>query len=956
MQALFEAVSGIDGAVTRDPVSVRSDVLLSPDERSALETSALNATRSALRFVGADGRMRLTYHDTKGRAVTGRLDQIPAVELLVIAASDENKLRAEGNGTGNTTPIKDAVIGTIQRGRSMRTGLSGVVAMCQNRGLPMELCAAAEAMIAAMDERDLPMLRSMDAETVADTLMTAMPKAKKWSGDRLKDYFLSMADKAYQEHLEDVMSGSSGRSLYEFTAASVSEVEQFFVRGMREADADLPDGYELVLKDGSKDYWYLKKGDVVKGVVSTSKGGDYDADTKADGSSKGGDDFKQGFGSPEEAAKWILSKTEAQTVAPALAFGDEEPGTKPGAFKVSSQILKLWKTDAGMGPADMLFKRVRERIAQADRASLGLMWGIKDDPNLADTQDFIAGKPRAAFNKWLLHVHKVDPKMGVYIRQHPDLSSLIYLLYMARVSGNDMARIIFKRYFETDSDHPDKFIDRMKKKGMEVEALDPKTAIDLLRRASAASATAYQMAAMSGEDEEDCAKLLDKMAKDGFLHKKVQQLQGGEERVVYQLGEEHMTEGMVANRIFTDTFRSDAGDFRSNGWPSNAVYSFRVYGNTFPIKNELKRYGMKFNPRDKSWSITNEVSTYGLVKGAVPEAKVDIAREKLTKLVNDFNNSQVDANKGKIAGMGLGGEEPFDPKKLASDIRRSLRMDRYGIEISYSHGAGPLQTKLLFSGDTFPLKDLFKKVGFDWDARSRRWEIMATEYKTFRRKFEADALKLLKQVRGDRPAPGSTSSDPSLQDRLNAKKQRYEYESVDVDSVRGALQRTRGMRASAEMLASEMGEDPKDVAKALSAMEKAGTASVDSSTGEDVYQLVSASGKAEDIQVINPYANGMWTIRVEDLLMKATKRTWTWKKPILKIGKNVLIYKWNSSGAMATLKVEYDEASDLFNVETKVVDKNMKVVGQNKIDGVYIDQVTDPKVIFGWAERKKLQF
>jgi len=271
MQALFEAVSGIDGAVTRDPVSVRSDVLLSPDERSALETSALNATRSALRFVGADGRMRLTYHDTKGRAVTGRLDQIPAVELLVIAASDENKLRAEGNGTGNTTPIKDAVIGTIQRGRSMRTGLSGVVAMCQNRGLPMELCAAAEAMIAAMDERDLPMLRSMDAETVADTLMTAMPKAKKWSGDRLKDYFLSMADKAYQEHLEDVMSGSSGRSLYEFTAASVSEVEQFFVRGMREADADLPDGYELVLKDGSKDYWYLKKGDVVKVVIVRTK-------------------------------------------------------------------------------------------------------------------------------------------------------------------------------------------------------------------------------------------------------------------------------------------------------------------------------------------------------------------------------------------------------------------------------------------------------------------------------------------------------------------------------------------------------------------------------------------------------------------------------------------------------------------------------------------------------------
>ena len=154
---------------------------------------------------------------------------------------------------------------------------------------------------------------------------------------------------------------------------------------------------------------------------------------------------------------------EAQRVAPNLALSTEKP-TKPGGFKVSSKVLKMWKDEAQNDPKHMLFKKVRNAIAGIPRQELGKAWGLKDDPNLNDTQDFIAGKPRAAFNKWLVNVQKVSPKIAQYIRKSPGNVSLVYLVFMSRVSGEMLARQIFKRYFETDSD------DFRQKKGNEAYA------------------------------------------------------------------------------------------------------------------------------------------------------------------------------------------------------------------------------------------------------------------------------------------------------------------------------------------------------------------------------------------------------------------------------------------------------------------------------------------------------
>ena len=169
--------------------------------------------------------------------------------------------------------------------------------------------------------------------------------------------------------------------------------------------------------------------------------------------------FNAKFGEDTELPSFeqLLFETdiaEAQRVTPVLAFPDEETPTKPGAFKVSSRALKLWKKETNAGPGDMMFKQVRDAVAAIPRNQLSLAWGIRDDEHVNKAQDFIAHKPKQAFQKWMINLHRVSPKLGKYLRGVPENASLLYYLFMTVVSGEEMARLIFKRFFETETDHP----------------------------------------------------------------------------------------------------------------------------------------------------------------------------------------------------------------------------------------------------------------------------------------------------------------------------------------------------------------------------------------------------------------------------------------------------------------------------------------------------------------------
>lgn len=470
---------------------------------------------------------------------------------------------------------------------------------------------------------------------------------------------------------------------------------------------------------------------------------------------------------------------EAQKTEPALAMGGEEKPTKPGAFKVSSRILKLWKDEAEKGPGDMLFPQIRQAIADVPRTDLGKAWGIKDDPHLNDTQDFIAGKPRAAFKKWMRNMHKVSPKLGKYLRRRPENASLIYYIFMIRVSGEMMARQIFKRYFETDSGHHGATKSKMRKKAEEhFEASG-----DRLFEAVIQSPKFLTI----GERTEQEHSFTE--ADDRWM----QEVEALEER----------RGGKLGGRVYMDVQNVQPGDFGGVG-SSVRRFAIRVWGNTFPIKDELKKLGFRFDrkSREPSWIMYHAYSTHpearGAYRGSVSEKKIKATIPKVEKLVQQFNKANIAKNQRTIARVGFQPEgAPKNlkqkMKKIESGIRRKARLGRYGIDVDMRWtGSGTVdEADIVFKGNTYPVRDLLKRVGFEWDASSKTWSMPYSEYNRIRSKFESTLAKQLKREFGNKPGedPRTVQPGPHIKTRLKHYKQAKSEPFEDEADYRWASER-----------------------------------------------------------------------------------------------------------------------------------------------------------------------
>jgi hypothetical protein len=110
--------------------------------------------------------------------------------------------------------------------------------------------------------------------------------------------------------------------------------------------------------------------------------------------------------------------------------------------------------------------------------------------------------------------------------------------------------------------------------------------------------------------------------------------------------------------------------------------------------------------------------------------------------------------------------------------------------------------------------------------------------------------------------------------------------------------------------------------------------------------------------VFNPYASGMWVIRGEDYLHKITKKKWTWKKPIVKNG-NQMVYRWvgrkpKNGVVPPTFRIgfEYDKGADMFNVEALYFDAQANKVASKQMKHVPLENLFEPEVLFGWVKSK----
>jgi hypothetical protein len=88
LKRLMEALNlDADGAVRRtefEPAPV-PEVLLSPNEREAMESFLFDATSSAFRYIDRDGRKGIVFYDDRGRAACGVVRDMDDGLLLGLA-------------------------------------------------------------------------------------------------------------------------------------------------------------------------------------------------------------------------------------------------------------------------------------------------------------------------------------------------------------------------------------------------------------------------------------------------------------------------------------------------------------------------------------------------------------------------------------------------------------------------------------------------------------------------------------------------------------------------------------------------------------------------------------------------------------------------------------------------------------------------------------------------------
>lgn len=149
------------------------------------------------------------------------------------------------------------------------------------------------------------------------------------------------------------------------------------------------------------------------------------------------------------------SLMERQTGPAAMAMAGEDTPVRPGAFKVSSKILKMWEKDApaawkdDQGKLDlsnMIFDNQRALLKAIPREDLPALLGAD---NMADAQDVLANRPREAFKLALRNIAKVAPKAARLMRAQPENMPIYWYLLMVRISGREMADLILQRYFST---------------------------------------------------------------------------------------------------------------------------------------------------------------------------------------------------------------------------------------------------------------------------------------------------------------------------------------------------------------------------------------------------------------------------------------------------------------------------------------------------------------------------
>lgn len=171
-------------------------------------------------------------------------------------------------------------------------------------------------------------------------------------------------------------------------------------------------------------------------------------------------------------------------------------------------------------------------------------------------------------------------------------------------------------------------------------------------------------------------------------------------------------------------------------WPASkdAFAYISVSGNTFPIKDELARAGLRWNPNTKSWrlGVSSQGDGFRMYDQIAP--KVDKAFDVLEPLVRKFN-ADVDA-RNKALGKAT---VPEAMRHLDGVWNRNKFLQKSGMDfhVGAKNPIGGSEVTVSLSGNTFPFAGMFKKFGWKWAPTQKVWWVPFEDWKGLESKFLA---------------------------------------------------------------------------------------------------------------------------------------------------------------------------------------------------------------------------
>jgi hypothetical protein len=177
-----------------------------------------------------------------------------------------------------------------------------------------------------------------------------------------------------------------------------------------------------------------------------------------------------------------------------------------------------------------------------------------------------------------------------------------------------------------------------------------------------------------------------------------------------------------------------------------------VGGPTYRIKDDLKRYKMRWEPQSKTWRLSATLYAAGMMgRPAQQFARIrklqEAAYKGLKPIIAQENQIIKDENKGIL------GETPkLDKRQLLKMITQHGRifdqLGNYGIDMTFDwpnrYSQAGTEALAVVGGNTFDIKSLLKKFGFNWSSGKKVWVLPVPEYEAVKRQFLPALMRALK--------------------------------------------------------------------------------------------------------------------------------------------------------------------------------------------------------------------